>query len=107
MLRDHRGMRLTRRMKAVFWWCYTHSAHPQPAARILATMPTDADLENAWYNASQTHQATGTIPGWGDAIVASTNSTTPPPTTTPGTNPSNTKCPITPYLLVSGERLAS
>ena len=24
MLRDHRGMGLTRRMKAVFWWCYTH-----------------------------------------------------------------------------------
>ena len=68
MLRDHRGMRLTRRMKAVFWWCYTHSPHPQPAARILATMPTDAALENAWYQASQTHQATGTIPGWGDAI---------------------------------------
>ena len=31
-------------------------------------MPTDATLENAWYHASQTHQATGTIPGWGDAI---------------------------------------
>ena len=68
MLRDHRGMRLTRRMKAVFWWCYTHSPHPQPAATILATMPTDEALENAWYHASQTHQATGTIPGWGDAI---------------------------------------
>ena len=68
MLRDHRGMRLTRRMKAVFWWCYTHSPHPQPAARILATMPTDEALENAWYQACQTHQATGTIPGWGDAI---------------------------------------
>ena len=35
---------------------------------ILATMPIDAALENAWYHASQTHQATGTIPGWGDAI---------------------------------------
>ena len=40
----------------------------QPAATILATMPTDAALENAWYHACQTHQATGTIPGWGDAI---------------------------------------
>ena len=68
MLRDHRGMGLTRRMKAVFWWCYTHSPHPQPAATILATMPTDEALENAWYQACQTHQATGTIPGWGDAI---------------------------------------
>ena len=31
-------------------------------------MPTDEALENAWYHASQTHQATGIIPGWGDAI---------------------------------------
>ncbi len=45
-----------------------HSAHPQPAATILATMPTDAALKNAWYHASQNHQATATIPGWGDAI---------------------------------------
>ena len=29
-----------------------------------------------------------------------TNSTTPPPTTTPGTNPSNTKCPITQIFVV-------
>ena len=35
---------------------------------ILATMPTDAALENAWQQAAQNHQATGTIPGWGDAI---------------------------------------
>ena len=28
ILRDYRGMRLSRRMKAVFWWCYTHSEHP-------------------------------------------------------------------------------
>ena len=67
MLRDHRAMGLTRRMKAVFWWCYTHSAHPQPAATILATMPTDTPLENTWHQACQTHQTTATIPGWGDA----------------------------------------
>ena len=95
MLRDHRGMRLTRRMKAVLWWCYNHSAHPEPAATILATMPTDAALENAWYHASQTHQATAIIPGWGEAICWNELHHTTPPTTTPGTNPSNTKRPIT------------
>lgn len=63
MLRDHRGMRLTQRIKAVFWWCYTPSAHPQPAAHILATMPTDTYLENAWQQAAQNHQATAIIPG--------------------------------------------
>ena len=67
MLRDHRAMGLTRRMKAVFWWCYTHSAHPQPAATILATKPTDTTLENAWQHATQTHQTTATTPGRGDA----------------------------------------
>ncbi|MBB6335024.1 hypothetical protein HD592_001589 [Schaalia hyovaginalis] len=28
VLRDHRGMRLSRRIKAVFWWCYMHTEHP-------------------------------------------------------------------------------
>ena len=59
-----------------------------PPALVL----TDAALENAWYHASQTHQATGIIPGWATQS-ASTNSTTPPPTTTPGTNPSNSYNP--------------
>ena len=68
MLRDHRAMGLTRRMKAVFWWCYTHSPHPQPAARILATKPTDTPHENARHQARQTHQTTATTPGRGDAI---------------------------------------
>ena len=67
MLRDHRAMGLTRRMKAVFWWCYTHSAHPQPAATILATKPTDTTHENARHQARQTHQTTATTPGRGDA----------------------------------------
>ena len=35
-----------------------------PPALVL----TDAALENAWYHASQIHQATAIIPGWGDAI---------------------------------------
>ncbi|MFQ9338045.1 MAG: hypothetical protein ACLR2M_05520 [Varibaculum sp.] len=46
----------------------TPTLPPQPAATILATMPTDAALENAWYQACQTRQAAGTIPGWGGAI---------------------------------------
>ncbi len=25
MLRNHRGMSLMRRVKAVFWWCHMHS----------------------------------------------------------------------------------
>lgn len=69
MLQDHRGMSLTRRIKAIFWWCYLHSPTPLPAAQILRVMPTDADIEAAWQQASRSHQATGTIPQWGDAIT--------------------------------------
>ncbi|MDK6242891.1 MAG: hypothetical protein E6448_05025 [Actinomyces sp.] len=32
ILRDHRGMRLSWRIKAVFWWCYMHAEKPVPAA---------------------------------------------------------------------------
>lgn len=69
MLRNHRGMRLTRRIKAVFWWCYMHTEHPLPAAHILKVMPTDAHIEAAYQRALTTnHPTTGTIPHWADAI---------------------------------------
>ena len=45
LLRDHRGMRLTRRIKAIFWWCYMHTECPLPAAEIARSMPTDADID--------------------------------------------------------------
>ena len=57
---------------------------PDPGGRVLVVLhplcapPASSNnpghhahrraLENAWYQACQTHQATGTIPGWGDAI---------------------------------------
>ena len=69
MLRDHRGMRLTRRIKAIFWWCYMHTEHPLSAAQILKVMPTDTQIEQAWQQASRDHPAAGIIPQWGDAIA--------------------------------------
>lgn len=68
VLRDHRGMRLTRRIKAVFWWCYMHSEHPLPAAKIVKVMPTDKHIETAWATACQEHPITASIPRWGDTI---------------------------------------
>lgn len=69
MLRDHRGMRLTRRIKAIFWRCYMHTENPLPAAQILKTMPTDTDIENAWQQASLKHQTSEIIPKWGDVVA--------------------------------------
>lgn len=78
VLRDHRGMRLSRRIKAVFWWCYMHTEHPLSAAQILKTMPTDAQIEAAWHHCSREHAANGVIPQWGDAICwADLHHTTP------------------------------
>lgn len=69
VLRDHRGMRLSRRIKAVFWWCYMHTEHPLSAAQILKTMPTDTQIEAAWHHCSHEHAANGVIPRWGDTIA--------------------------------------
>ena len=45
VLRNHRGMSLVRRIKAVYWWCYMHTEAPMPPREILASMPTDDDID--------------------------------------------------------------
>lgn len=62
LLRDHRGMSLSRRIKAVFWWCYIHTENPLPPAQIIATMPTDTDIQNAWQKADPQQRNTTSIP---------------------------------------------
>lgn len=59
----------TRRIKAIFWWCYMHAENPLPAAQILKTMPTDTDIENTWQQASLKHQTNTIITKWADAIA--------------------------------------
>ena len=69
MLRDHRGMSLERRAKAVFWWRHVHSPDPLPAAELLRTMPTDDDVAAAYLAMGSQERMAGTIPGWGDALM--------------------------------------
>ena len=69
MLRDHRGMSVTRRVKAVFWWCYMHTECPLPAAKILRVMPTDDDIDDIYRSMTEHEQRFDTIPRWGDAVV--------------------------------------
>ena len=69
MLRDHRGLSVERRLKAVFWWCYMHSPSPLPAAEILRVMPTDESIAAIYGRLSERERLEGTIPRWGDAIV--------------------------------------
>ena len=69
MLRDHRGLSIERRLKAIFWWCYMHSPSPLPAAEILRAMPTEGSIRAIYERLNQQDKLQGTIPQWGDAIV--------------------------------------
>lgn len=51
MLRNHRGMPLLHRIKAVFWWCYLHTEAPLPASGIPRAMPTDAEVDGLFASA--------------------------------------------------------
>ena len=69
MLREHRGLSVERRIKAVFWWCYMHSPEPLSANEILNVMPTDKSIADIYRKMSAKNKPDKSIPGWGDAIV--------------------------------------
>lgn len=69
MLRDHRGLSIERRIKAVFWWCYMHSPKPLSPSEILKTMPTDKSIADTYKKMTYQERKQESIPSWGDAIV--------------------------------------
>lgn len=69
MLRDHRGLSIERRIKAVFWWCYMHSPEPLSASEILKTMPTDKNIAAIYDKIHQKEQYAASISSWGDTVV--------------------------------------
>ena len=69
MLRDHRGLSVERRIKAVFWWCYMHSPKPLSASEILNVMPTDESISAIYKRMTERKRLESSIPEWGDAIV--------------------------------------
>mgnify|MGYP003015953538 FL=1 len=69
MLRNHRGMSIERRIKAVFWWCYFHSPKPLSASEILKVMPTDRSISKLYKAMNERSQLEDSISTWGDAIV--------------------------------------
>ena len=68
VLREHRGLSLTRRIKAVFWWCYTHTENPLSAAEILQEMPTDESIAELYRAASKQHEKDVAVEQWGTAV---------------------------------------
>ena len=69
MLRNHRGLSLMRRVKAVFWWCYLHTESPKPARDVLASMPTDDDIDFLYRTYSVLPKREDGGPEWGDRVV--------------------------------------
>lgn len=69
MLRNHRGMSLMRRVKAVFWWCHLHTEAPGEAREILSRMPTDADIDFLYRTYAATPKRDDGGPEWGDRAV--------------------------------------
>lgn len=78
VLREHRGLSLMRRVKAVFWWCYMHTENPLGCADILKVMPTDDDIERIYRKLTYVERTYESIPQWGDAIVWSEFHTSDP-----------------------------
>ena len=69
MLRDHRGLNVERRIKAVFWWCYMHSPEPLSANELIKVMPTDKSISDIYNRLTAQKKVDGSIPSWGDAVV--------------------------------------
>lgn len=53
MLRDHRGLSTTRRVKAIFWWCLMNTECPPSSAEILRTTKTDEEIDGLFQQASR------------------------------------------------------
>ncbi len=69
ILRDHRGMSLIRRIKAVFWWCYMHTECPAPVSEILRSMPKDEDIDLLYETYVSAPPSEREPVEWGDGIV--------------------------------------
>ena len=69
MLRLHRGLSLSRRIKAVFWWCYLNTECPLGPADILRVMPTDDDIDAIYNKLNKREKLSSDIPKWGDAVM--------------------------------------
>lgn len=69
LLRNHRGLSLIRRIKAVYWWCYMHTECPKTMSEILETMPTDDDIDLLYERYATAPKDMDEPAQWGDGLV--------------------------------------
>lgn len=68
VLNEHRGMSVTRRVKALFWWCLAHLEGCPTEADILRDMPTDEQIAGLYQSLSNAQERDDALLQWGTAI---------------------------------------
>lgn len=68
LLHRHRGMSLDHRIRTIAWWCYLHTENRLPPAQILAIMPSNADITQAYRQANAFQTADPNTRRWGTSI---------------------------------------
>jgi len=69
MLRNHRGLSIERRIKAVYWWCYQHSPEPLTSSELLKVVPTDKSIAAIYQRMNEKTRLEKSLSIWGDAVV--------------------------------------
>lgn len=99
MLRDHRGVRLMRRIKAIFWWCYMHTGHPVSQPIFSKPCPPTPRSKLPGNTPAVNTLQPGPSPNGATSLPGQT-CTTLPRTPTLGTNPRATHS--VQYLVICG-----
>lgn len=68
VLNEHRGMRLDRMVKAVFWYCNSRLEVPATPARALAEFPTDETIADLYQAAGRARDRDELVERWGTAV---------------------------------------
>ena len=69
MLRNHRGLSIERRIKAVYWWCYMHLPESLSLSEIVKIMPMDKSIAAIYQRMNDKSRLEKSLSVWGDAIV--------------------------------------
>lgn len=69
VLGEHRGLNMTRRAKATFWWCYMHTECPLGPSEILEQMPDDEGIVELYRQSAKRNVHEDTEGRWGTAVV--------------------------------------
>lgn len=69
VLDEHRGMRLDRMVKAVFWYCLSRLEEPPTPREILESMPGDDDVDGLFAAAAGLSARDEAVARWGTAVA--------------------------------------